>query len=160
MAVIGNQVGMGKCIIFLGAELNSVNNNGESALHIATRCKSYQMLQILLQTRANRCLQTKYGETLLYYAAQYGDVRVLKTLHGTHIHGLNVQAQSRGLTASQIARRRTGVAPEWALAFEKLLRDIEFPDQTVSQPRATAIEMDVYHDAVEHGSHRTPETGI
>ena len=143
------------CEFFItqGADLNKVDHNGDSALHIAIQFNSHQALRLLLQHDADYRLKSKAGETLLHHAAQFGDMECLSILHACDLAAINTEDRVTGsspsqrfkdiksLNAMQIAGRREDVPPEWHLLFGELVDEIRHPEPEGKEH---------FHDALEH----------
>ena len=144
-----------------GADLDIVNNDRESALHVAVLYNSHKPLTLLLQNHANYLLRTKAGENILHYAAQFGDLECLRTLHAHDLHALKTEDKVTGespiqrfkglknLDALEITYRRDDVTPEWHAMFRKLLRGIRSPESKISEANAD-LDIEEFHDALEH----------
>ncbi|KAF4444530.1 hypothetical protein F53441_11093 [Fusarium austroafricanum] len=63
-----------------GASIDTVNNNGNTALHIASENWQDTILRILLDKGANKELQNKNGEIPLHVAAHVGRLASLRAL--------------------------------------------------------------------------------
>ena len=150
------------------ASTEAVNGIGENIWNIAIHRNNHKMIQLLPQYRTNLCNRTNSGETLLHYAAQFGDLECLEILHLLNLDGLNtydtvtesaptqqLMKNLKGLTALQIAERRTDMSPEWHAMFRKLIQGIECPESkiqlaaTASETEETAGgEVEEFHDAI------------
>ena len=147
-----------KCLISHGASLNITDTFGDSPLHYAIKHNSPQALQILLQNHADCSLRTKAGETLLHLAAQISNIQCLAILRLHDLSCINIHDRITsishsqtlkgviGLTALEVARRRLDVTPEWLDVFQKLVHEIEFPEQRSSTDFA---ETEDFQDALE-----------
>ena len=145
-------------LIVQGADVNRTNIDGESALHVAVCYNNHKMIRLLPQYHADHRVKTYIGETLLHYAAQFGDLGCLKILHLLNLEGVNpedtltgcatTQALKglKGLTALEIAERRPNMSPEWLTMCQTLIRGIEFPSSKVSE---AATGLDIAEDAEE-----------
>ncbi|KAL4235985.1 hypothetical protein ACF0H5_004373 [Mactra antiquata] len=67
-------------LVSCGADINAVNNAGESVFHIAVLYKKLDWLQPLITLGANRNCTDKYGRTPLHYAAHAGDLDGIRLL--------------------------------------------------------------------------------
>ena len=161
MASRGNHVQHVRCLISHGADLNKKNINGNSPLSHAIQQSNIQVIQILLQYNADYSFKSNAGETLLHFAAQYTDVRSLVILRSFDLSCINVQDQIIGisptqtlkgligLTALDIAERRTDVTPVWLETFRKLVHEVEFPESRASTNQDLE-EMEEFEDTVEN----------
>ncbi|XP_050400941.2 ankyrin-1 [Patella vulgata] len=63
-----------------GADVNATRDNGETALHIASRHGQLGMIKVFLEEGANASSHSKSGETPLHTAAKYCHLSVAKEL--------------------------------------------------------------------------------
>ena len=150
-----------RCLISHGAKCDSTNIHGESPITYAIQANASQTLGILLQHRADYSIKTKAGETLLHVAAQRADSKCLNVLHSFDLWRINVEDRITGvspsqtskgligLTALEIAERRTDVTPEWLDIFRKLVHEIKFPEDRASTDHVSE-EVEEFEDAVEN----------
>ena len=143
------------------ADINLVNKDGLSALYQAVRFNSNKSLRFLLQNQADTSLKTHAGETLLHYAAQFGNLECLKILHAFDLKGINTADKVtrsspvhelknlKGLTALQIAEQRRNESPEWVAMFRKLICGVDFPE-TKAPLSSLPSEVEKFEDALEH----------
>ena len=149
-------------LIERGADLNAQDINGERALHRAIRHNRHQSLRTLLQHKVNRSLKTNYGENLLHFAAQYGDLETVKILGGFCLTSINLEDRVtayssehmpkdvRGCTAIEIAEAKHRDNPEWLEAFQKVLRNVgPSGDSQIQTVPVTVEEEEIFEDAVE-----------
>ena len=151
-----------KCLISYGADLNRTDNDGAPPLFYATQASASQTLQTLLQHNADYSLKNKANETLLHFAAQHAGIKILTTPRSFGLSRVNVKDRvtgvsptrtSRdiiGLTALEIAERRTDVTPEWLKTFQELVHEIESPACRASSADNTLEETDDFEDALEN----------
>ena len=123
-----------------GAELDKVDHNGDSALHIAIQFNSHKATRLLLQSGADYRLKSNAGETLLHHAAQFGDIECLRILSACDLGAISTEDQVTGsspsqrfkdvknLNALQIAGRRDDVKAEWHRLFGELVDGIRHPE--------------------------------
>ena len=72
-----------KILLENGADVNAVNNEGQTALHLATfrTSKSYiECLNLLIEYKANVGLEDNQGRTALHWAAEKGNDETLESL--------------------------------------------------------------------------------
>ena len=146
-------------LISRDANLNLINQDGETALLIATCHSCSEVIRLLLQNGADYITRSKAGENLLHYAAQFGDLACLKTLYAFDLAGINLHDRAttisplqrmkdiKGLTALQIAEKRPDVTPEWRDMFRKLVHGIEYPESKL--PIEVIGEIEEFQDADE-----------
>ena len=159
LAVQENHLHIVKYLMSQGANPNATNIDRECSLHVATSSNHPEALHLLLQHKANHRLKTKAGESLIHYAAQYGSIECLETLHMFSLEGIdpedriigtspNQKLKVKGLTALEIAEQRTDVTPEWRAMFRKLVHGIRFPESK-NQQLPTTDEIEEFEDALE-----------
>ena len=166
-----------------GIDQNITNVDGECALHLAIWKRHSNVLRLLLSHGAQHHLKTKAGETLLHYAAMYGDIGCLETLRLFTLNGIDTQDtivsyspvhQSTdvvGRTAAQLAKQRSDVDAEWYESFRQLVEAIEMANNgfssAIAQPQGSTIgilaenttnaeEIDEFEDALEHQPREVP----
>ncbi|MCJ1389992.1 hypothetical protein MMC18_002850 [Xylographa bjoerkii] len=102
-----------------GAELDHQNSNGDTSLMLAMKLRSHLMLIILLQLGADYSIENHSHETLLHYAALFGDMRCLEILQAANLRVLDLCVRnSWGMTFSEVAEWRKCAQEEWS--FETL----------------------------------------
>lgn len=76
--------------------VDSVSNNGSTALHAAAYCRQDEVFDYLIEKGANVNARNKYNDTPLLYAAQREQVRMMKVMieKGAEVNTLNEQGQS------------------------------------------------------------------
>ena len=111
-------------LIAQGADINATNCDGETSLLIATSFQRPRSMTVLLQSGADYLCTTDTGENILHYAAQSGDLSCLNALYAFGLSGIDPNAKVtaisqtqkmrniKGLTAFQIAEKRTDVTEE------------------------------------------------
>ena len=167
-------------LIQRSADKNITNGDGECALHLAICYKRSEIVRLLLAHNAHHHLKTKGGESLLHYAAMYGDTNCLDVLQSFNLQGIGpedvitssspVQESSVvvGCTAFQIGEHRSDTTPEWRKAFHKLLQVVEaansenqsrrggteLQERTVNTAGSTSVTdvgvVDEFEDALEY----------
>ena len=148
-----------KYLIARGANLNAMDKDGETSLHLTASHTSSKSLALLLQSGAKHTLKTKTGETLLHYAAHFSDLTYLETLHNFNLAGIDPDDRVIGVSASwqmndleglnalQIAEKRSDVGTEWKDMFRKLISGIRHPETKSSFE--SADQMEEFEDALE-----------
>ena len=160
LAAQENHIHIVKYLISRGANLNATDHDGECSLHLALSYNRPQVLRFLLQHKASHCLKSKADESLLHYAAQFGNVECLEVLNAFRLDGIdpedritgaspNQRFKVKGLTALEIAEQRKDVTPEWRAMFRKLVHGIRFPESK-SPELSTAEETEEFEDALEN----------
>ena len=144
-----------------GADSNRVDQDGHCALHVAIQNNSHEALSCLLENHSDYTIKTKAGETLLHYAAQFGDMDCLRTLHTHDLMALSTEHRvtshshnqrfkdMKGLTALQVAGRRDDVTPEWQAMFRELIDGIQCPERKALR-NSTDTDVDHFYNAPEY----------
>ena len=73
-----------KNLIIRGADVNSTNSQGETALHLAVKRRHKRIAEFLLTHGAETDAQNAYGDTPLHYAAEAGQAELVKLLLAHH----------------------------------------------------------------------------
>ena len=148
-----------KYLLSLNADPNLKNTEGETALHLAISNNSHKSMETLLRCTEYH-IKTKAGETFLHYAAQYSDIQSLEILYDSDLYGICIKDTVTnsspnqtamnvvGLTALEIAGRRSNVTPEWLAMFQKLQNKIDLHSEEL-QADTSHGEADEFHDALE-----------
>ena len=148
-----------KYLIARSADINATNSDGETSLLIATSYNRLGSVTLLLQSGADHLCTTKAGENLLHHTAQYGDLAFLNALYAFDLSGIDPNAKVtatshtqkmrniKGLTALQIAEKRTDVTEEWRGVFRKLVHGIQHPE--LKSPINIGDETEEFEDALE-----------
>lgn len=117
-----------KYFIEAGADINSIDKNGDSVLFIAVRSGSVKVLRLLLAHRANYKTVNKRGYNIIHVAATYGSCtsETIEILTQEVMKGIDPEAkQGDGLTATQIFGARDDTSQELRAAFDRLLQSIK-----------------------------------
>ena len=75
-----NERGFAQFLIENGADLNCIDDAGNTALHIATNCNNIEIVQILLDKGAKTDLKNVNNMTALDIAKIYNRVEIFKLL--------------------------------------------------------------------------------
>ena len=125
-------------LLSCNADPNMINVNGEAALHYALQYNSHKVIELLIR-RTDYHLKTNTGESLLHCAAQHSDIASLEILCASDIRDIPTQhaiirssptqkpMKLIGLTAREIAEKRTDVTSEWLIVFRRLYQKVDFP---------------------------------
>ena len=147
------------------AKLNVTNHLGESPLHIAIHGGYEDLIRLLLERKADHLLKTKAGESLLHYAAQYGNIECFQVLDSYRLDGFNLEdkvwgsspihksKELFGLTALNIAEKRTDATSEWLEEFRRLVHSVEatnFRSSLDYSRLVGTVEVDEFEDALEN----------
>ena len=139
----------GETLIAHDANLNTIADNGETALLRAINYNAYGMIQLLLQHHADHCLKTPCGETVLHHAARYSDLESLEILCAANLSGLEIGDHAKGYTALEMAERRRGVPSEWMPKFQELIDRVARSNSNVDGDN-DAEEVEDFEDALEN----------
>ena len=151
---------LARYLILHGANANAITHHGENGLSLALEHHRHRILQLLLAKEADYRQTIHVDETLLHYAAKHADIKSLQILCAFDLSGIDVRAittgfedyadnqKIKGRAALDIAMQREDIGQEWLELFERLVKNIEFPDVTdVFEDQVEGSE--VFEDAVE-----------
>jgi len=118
-----------------GANINAIDNWGQTALHLASINGKYKCVEILLKNNANINIKDIFDKTALYYASRYGKSNCVKLLQPESVHKLRrlgkLNEFSEQNVATKIYHREIGHKPR---KTKKLL------SQTQSNKRRKIID--------------------
>ena len=102
-----------------GANINTSESNGRTALHSAIMYRSSAVVKILMDNPAlDYDLRLDDGSTAIHRAALYADVETLNVMQGAKLSNINLDAvDADGDTALSIARRRRDENEDWANTY-------------------------------------------
>jgi len=88
-------------LLSAGARIDKVDNSGLAALHHAVAARQSMVTQLLLKRGAKPGLRDVFSRTPLMYAAEQGELDIVKLLvtYGARVN----RRDSKGRTASNIA---------------------------------------------------------
>lgn len=84
-------------LIIDGADVNIENEDGMTALHLATIKGDSEMVKILIRNDARISKQDRYGKTPLHYAIEKGDIEIVRILVASDNKIAEIE-DNRGLT--------------------------------------------------------------
>ena len=117
-------------LIQVGADINLASRSDEPPLWSAIYNNSHEAITQLINAGADVSRKTKYGDTLLHFAAQQSDIKTLALLTRARLQGIDIEAEnSDGLTAKQLAEARIGAPQGFLKAFQHLLESLHDDDQ-------------------------------
>ena len=100
-------------LLSLGAKINGVSDDGQSALMIASETCNVQVGRLLLSKGAQLGLRDKYGRTALIYASMDSCSPMISTM--TSLSGSEIRAQDKsGRSALDYAREGASLYEEGA----------------------------------------------
>lgn len=112
-------------LIQAGADVNLTSRSDEPPLWSAIYNNSHEAITQLINAGADVSKKTKYGDTLLHFAAQQSDVKTLALLTRARFREIEIEAtNSDGLTAKQLAEARIGTPQDFMNGFEHLLESL------------------------------------
>jgi ankyrin repeat protein len=83
--------------------LNKKNNNGETPAFLATKCKSFLILQKLLEFEIDSNVINNEGENIIHYISKYGTVAMIDVVLRYNIKLLNKPILNKGSTPLNFA---------------------------------------------------------
>ncbi|KAI9660165.1 MAG: hypothetical protein M1821_001517 [Bathelium mastoideum] len=112
-------------LIQAGADVNLVSKADEPPLWSAIYNDSHEAITQLVNAGADVSRKTKYGDTLLHFAAQQSDLKTLALLMRARLRGIDIDAKnSDGLTAKQLVGARIGAPLGFHNGFQHLLENL------------------------------------
>lgn len=133
-----------------GANIHHANKLGVTSIHLAISRNNHQILKLLLELKADYWSITTVGATILHTAAESADSETLRILTQAELWNVQVEARLRGLTASELAKKRADAGPEWYSLFEVLVRGIaDDAFETASESTYYDLENSVVIDIEE-----------
>ena len=115
-------------ILQCGANIHHVNKLGMTPANLAIYRNNHRILKLLLQLNADSWSTTKSGATILHTAAESADEETLRIMSQGDLLDVSLDAKLHGLTAAELAEKRTDVEVEWHSLFENLVRGIAADD--------------------------------
>ena len=107
-----------------GADIDSLDQDGDSSLYQAIYSKSHRVMQLLLLHGASYTSLGSMGG-ILHYIASFGDLKTVDIMLTAGLVGINPDAiDHNGKTALQVAQERDGDSNEFVEKFQDLLADI------------------------------------
>ena len=102
-----NRLEIAIALLDLGADLETQDRDGDTALHNAFHGCHDDMIEFLLQRSAIYTRIMSNGNDLLHQAAKFGSVRTLDIMLKAHLSGLDPGARnSKNKTAMELAKER------------------------------------------------------
>ena len=100
-----------------GLDINSKDSNEHSPLHYAIVNNCHQALEVLLhhENIDYTSIHTSTEQSILHYAARFGDIPTLKILCSARLKGVNVEKEDCcGLTAFEVVQWRRDENTMWS----------------------------------------------
>ena len=142
-------------LIQLGANLNATDNFGEPPLLSAVYENAHETITLMLNSGVDYTLKTKFGNTILHFAANESDSETLSLLTRARMRGVDTTAKNvDGLTASELAAARDRAPPNFMALFDKLVASISDDDDEIEARSITS------HTSTEAGSWKSMEDSI
>ncbi|KAK3371177.1 hypothetical protein B0T24DRAFT_306629 [Lasiosphaeria ovina] len=115
-------IGIARYLLERGADKNTVDSNGRSAVQLAVCSGFHEGLELLLAAHADHLHVSTTSGTILHYAAIGGNAKTMDILAGHGLGGLDPNLRnSRGRTAVDEFERRPDISDELRRAFTVLL---------------------------------------
>ena len=122
-----------KALLDHGAEIDNIDNDGDSALYNAIHFHDDAITQLFLQRGAIRTQINNIGNYVLHPAAVSGGLKTLGILFTAKIRGIDTEAVNKeGKTALQLAQERVDKSEGFLKKFEELLMDIRARNAAVA----------------------------
>jgi hypothetical protein len=83
-AASGNQVDLARSLLKQGAKVNYANDRKKTPLHCAAEAGAEEMVDLLLEWKADPHARSESGSTPFYLAARSGSTYILRRLHDDH----------------------------------------------------------------------------
>ena len=143
-----------KYLLKQGAQLNRMDWEGDTPLTHAIHWYAYDSISWLLEQRADHCIITYGGFSILHKVALVGDTKIARMLATAKLKGLNHNAkENKGRTARDIMYSRLEVEEdeEFRIAFEELIESVIQVNSSADEDFQCFQEEsdDEYLDAVE-----------
>ena len=125
-----------------GADLNTVDRDGENALFTTIFENAHEVITQLLTAGIEYTTRTRAGaNSILHFAASEADVETIMLLIRARLQGIDTLARNGdGLTASDIAVQRTGALEGFVETFERLVACIVEDDVETKSIDTTASD--------------------
>ena len=139
-------------LIQAGADLNLTSRSDEPPLWSAIYNNSHEAIPQLINAGADVSKKTKYGDTLLHFAAQQSDVKTLALLTRARLRGVDIEAKnSDGLTAKQLAEARIGAPEDFVKGFQHLTDSlVDGDDISPTSSDGSAVSWKSFSEASWH----------
>ena len=131
-----------------GADINLLDNDGDSALLQSIYSNADDVTQLLLSRGATYTSWDSMGNSILHLAALSGSLRTLRILRNAKIQDVDPDALSRqGQTALQLAQARASKPDGFIRELQELLMDIRIRNADLRRAKESASEA-----VSEHGN--------
>ena len=137
-------------LVDLGTDVNHRDQWGYSVLAYAVQRNYHSVIRKLVRRGADHTAQLNGDGSFLHVAAANADVEMLRILANARLAIRDIHQKRRdGLTATDVAKGRTGVGRQWREAFRDFL--ISVTEIRVFGPEEDLgdSDSDAYEDAVE-----------
>ena len=123
-AAHGDAVMSATALLDYGADIEHLDNDGDSPLHQALFYQSDEVTKLLLSRGANHTLRGSLG-SILHFAATSGTLRTLEILQNRRLNGIDPDASNRqGKSALDLAQERQTKPEGFVQKFQELLTDV------------------------------------
>lgn len=157
-AILRNHLKGAAFLIGIGADLNVLDNDGQSPLGLSIKFRRFEAMKLLLDSGATHKTLSEGDDTLLHLVARFPDLKIIEYLSENILDNIDLDARNKdNLTARELIQMHNS-DPNIALAFQKLvLRVAGKMDTTVEgTPKSDAEETwdsdsttEIFEDAVE-----------
>ena len=125
-----------------GADVNNIDERGDSVLATAVQNGSKKVLRLLWKHGATHLTTNNSGYSILHTAAGYRavDTGTLALLREARLKGLDTGARCKaGLTASQLLQARDDVSDDFRWGFVALLESVELQEPVSYGPKLQSV---------------------
>ena len=120
-AVLRNHLKGAAFLIGLGADLDVLDNDGQSPLALSIKFRRFEAMKLLLDSGATHKTLSEGDDTLLHLVARFPDLEIIEYLSEKFWDDIDLDARNRDqLTARELLQLHNS-DPYIALAFQKLL---------------------------------------
>ena len=139
-AAFTNNALVAKALLDNGADIRTVDNDGDSALFQSIRSQADDVTLLLLSRKADYKAWDSRGNSVLHGAALWGSCRTLDILHDAELHDIDPHARNRqDRTPLQLALARAHKPEGFIEKLQELLTDIRIRN-TELKSTTTAIQ--------------------
>ena len=108
MAMRRGNVSVATALVDLGADINSLDHEGDGPINDAIFANWNDLTELLLRRGPPGYTTNVYGNNILHMVALYGDLGTVKVVDAAKLQGIDTEARNeRGLTACEEARERS-----------------------------------------------------
>ena len=154
-----SSVAWASAFIEYGADLNSLNNEGDTPLNQAIFSQKADVVELLLRRRAARNLLNQNGDSVLHYSARYANLETIKVLQNANMQHISTESLNKqGKSPRQEVEERNTRPDHFLETFDELLDGIHARNEVAthdSSEQSQAEQCDAddsgddFFDAVE-----------